>query len=76
MAFDEEAAGKLLAEAAKLDGCTVEQAFQRAVNLYKLVLTDVWGRGLMLGVFDTEDSTLLGFIDAREEVDPNFEVDL
>jgi hypothetical protein len=82
MTFDERDAGKKLAAIAREDGCTIEQAFERAVNLYMTVQLAVWRNRHVLGVVN-KDFEVVGVIasgpnvfDTPEPPDPNYEIDL
>jgi hypothetical protein len=78
--FDAEEIGKTLGQIAHDDDCTVEEAFQRAVALYREAQLNVWGRGFKLGVL-SDTYMFLGFLASGASVepnlpDPNFEIDL
>jgi hypothetical protein len=80
MMFDHASASQELIRIALRDGCTIEQALNRALSLYTAVQLSVWERGCVLGVVD-RDFNVLGIIasgpnDSPEAGDPNFEIDL
>jgi len=75
--FDHDEAGKKLAAIAHEDGCTVEEACQRCMDLYRAIQMGVWKKGYMLGVIDA-DGIIYGIVagKATPRIDPNFEIDL
>ena len=73
--FDPHLAGKKLAAIAKVEDCTVEEAFDIVMDLYVAIQVGVWDRGYHLGVIDS-DGRVCGVVTTKSEIDPNFDIDL